>query len=71
MMIDIDFRDPLLWFDRTMVDQWDAPHDYEVISDADKERIFEIIRDYLIGKFEDSGKRLLLFKELEKKYRRH
>jgi hypothetical protein len=48
MVLEIDFRDPVLYLDRTLVSGWQPPdHDLE-ISPVDKIRIISNVYDYLV-----------------------
>ena len=48
MVLEIDFRDPVLYLDRTLVTNWQPP-DHELdIAPAEKARILTNIYDYLV-----------------------
>ncbi len=47
MLLEIDFRDPVLYLDRSLVTGWEEPADQEVISQAEKVRILTNVYDYL------------------------
>jgi len=48
MLLEIDFRDPVLYLDSALLKGWEAPADQEVISSTDKVRILTNIYDYLV-----------------------
>ncbi|PIO83818.1 hypothetical protein BSQ39_09680 [Loigolactobacillus backii] len=58
MTIDIDFRDPQLSFDSSMINHWQAPYDHIVLSQRDKNRIYKNIRQELILMVPEKTKRL-------------
>ncbi|MFD1318336.1 hypothetical protein [Loigolactobacillus zhaoyuanensis] len=60
MTIELDFRDPQLQFDSSMIQRWDAPHAQVALSQADKQRISQNIRHYLMSKFPDQTKSLMV-----------
>ena len=48
MVLEIDFRDPVLYLDRALVTNWQPP-DHELdITPADKARILTNVYDYLV-----------------------
>jgi len=48
IMLEIDFRDPVLYLDDELVTQWEPPYDGEKIAVAEKKRILANVYDYLV-----------------------
>ena len=48
MLMEIDFRDSLIFLDDTLVTAWEAPYAGEEISPAEKKRILANVYDYLV-----------------------
>jgi translation elongation factor EF-Tu-like GTPase len=48
MLLEIDFRDPVLYLDSALVTGWQAPADKEVVTPTDKVRILTNVYDYLV-----------------------
>lgn len=47
MIINIDFRDPILYLDSTLITHWEAPFENEIISKEEKIKILKNIYKYL------------------------
>ena len=48
MVLDIDFRDSIIYLESTLVKNWEAPFNNEPITEKEKKRIIRNIYDYLI-----------------------
>jgi hypothetical protein len=48
MMLELDFRDPVLYLDRTLVTEWQPPDHELEIDPADKARIISNVYAYLV-----------------------
>ncbi|MBV5350068.1 hypothetical protein JZU71_02610 [bacterium] len=48
MLLELDFRDPVLYLDSALVTGWQAPADQEAVTPADKVRILTNVYDYLV-----------------------
>jgi hypothetical protein len=48
MLMEIDFRDPVIYLDEALVTTWEAPYAGDVIAPADKKRILANVYDYLV-----------------------
>lgn len=48
MLLEIDFRDPVLYLDDTLVTAWEAPYTDEKIVPVEKKRILANVYDYLV-----------------------
>ena len=49
MLLEIDFRDSVIYLDDTLVMAWEAPHTGEIIASAEKKRILDNVYEYLTG----------------------
>ena len=49
MLLEIDFRDSVIYLDDTLVMAWEAPHAGETIASAEKKRILDNVYKYLTG----------------------
>ena len=47
MLFEIDFRDPVIYLDETLITAWEAPFSAEIISSEEKKRILTNVYDYL------------------------
>ena len=48
MLLEIDFRDSVIYLNEALVTTWEAPYSNEAISMAEKARILSNIRNYLV-----------------------
>ena len=48
LLLEIDFRDPVLYLDEGLISTWEPPHAKVAIDAAEKKRILDIIYDYLV-----------------------
>ena len=48
MILDIDFRDPVIYLESVLVKNWEPPFDTELVTEKEKKRILRNIYDYLI-----------------------
>lgn len=48
MVLDIDFRDSIIYLESTLVKNWEAPFNNEIITEKEKKKIIRNIYDYLI-----------------------
>jgi len=48
LVLDIDFRDPVIYLDDTLRLAWEAPHASEEIGSQERRRILDNIYDYLV-----------------------
>lgn len=58
MMIDIDFREPQIVLSCDLIQQWEKPHERELISKKEKRRIIKNIYNYLLKN--NSSERVML-----------
>ena len=47
MFFEIDFRDPVIYLDETLITAWEAPFSAESIASEEKKRILTNVYDYL------------------------
>jgi hypothetical protein len=50
MLMEIDFRDSVIYLNEALVTNWEAPYSHEGIEVADKTRILSNVHDYLARK---------------------
>ena len=48
LVLDIDFRDPVIYLDETLRLAWEEPHAAEEIGSQERRRILDNIYDYLV-----------------------
>ena len=48
MLLEIDFRDPLIYLEDALVTGWESPNENEKIAPDEKKRILSNIYDYLV-----------------------
>lgn len=50
IILDIDFRDPVRYLNKSLIEKWEPPYDNDIICGAEKERIINNIYNYLVNK---------------------
>lgn len=50
MIVDIDFRDPIMYLGIDLINHWEHPYDQDFISQEKKLEILRNIREFLISK---------------------
>lgn len=58
MIVDIDFRDPVIVLDTDLIERWEEPFDKEFIDTDEKKRIITDIYNYFIEERNDSRFRI-------------
>ena len=48
MLLEIDFRDPVIYLNRALVTRWQPPYHQLTIAPTDKARILSNVYDYLV-----------------------
>lgn len=51
MNVDIDFREFPIYFEKSLIQKWDAPYSKEIISEKKKEEIYQNIKKYLLERY--------------------
>jgi hypothetical protein len=49
MFVEIDFRDPVIYLDVSLITGWEPPYENEEISLIDRRRILDNINHYLVN----------------------
>ena len=51
MNIDIDFREFPIYFEKSLIQNWEMPYSREEISDKKREEIYQNIKKYLLERY--------------------
>lgn len=49
MLVEIDFRDSVIYLEESLITLWQAPYENDAVSPADRSRIIENINRYLVN----------------------